>query len=131
MSESASTTKKDTAKTETTSTDSSSSAADSGTSSSGKSSSGGSASSRPISYFSSVSTDAYRSGWDNVFNDRKPAPRPRRRAAAPATLELDISELDEDLRAGLEEAFRRKARSRRLAFDKRRKAWRLVCELGG
>lgn len=151
MSESTATPKKDSAKSETSSGSAKASPpADSGgsgggpsggsggDSSSNGSSTGGSSSSgggRPISYFSSVSNDAYRAGWDAVFEGAKPALRaaakPRRKAPAPATLELDIAELEPPLRAQIEDAFRRKAKARRLAFDKRAKRWRLTCELGG
>ncbi len=110
--------------------------AGSGTSSGAKS--GGS--SRSISYFSSVSTDDYRAGWDSIFNgadDSGNNKKPRqtraktRRAATPATIELELSELDADLRAQLEDAFRRKAKSKRINFDKHSKIWRLACDLGG
>lgn len=102
--------------------------------------------SRPISYFSSVSTDEYRSGWDKIFSNKaksKPsdrangkaaATRPatgRRRPAAPAVLELEPAELDAELRARLDAAFRRKAKERRIGYARRAKRWRLQCEIGG
>ncbi len=121
-----------------TTSDSSSTSSDSGATSestssgSTSSSSKGGASSRPISYFSSVSTDDYRAGWDSIFNNekkpRRAAPKSRR-AAAPATLELEISDLDAALRAQLEDAFRRQAKARRINYDKRAKSWRLLCQL--
>jgi hypothetical protein len=118
-----------------TSTDGGSTSTDGGaTSGSTSSGSKGGAPSRAISYFSSVSTDDYRDGWDNVFNNKKKprrAPPRTRRAAAPATLELEISDLDAVLRAQLEDAFRRQAKTRRIDYDKRAKSWRLLCELDG
>ena len=33
---------------------------------------------RPISYFSSVRTDAYRAGWDDIFGPKKKKPRKAR-----------------------------------------------------
>ena len=134
MSESTVAPKKEVAKAETTASSESSSPSSDGGGSAGGTSSGGGG--RPISYFSSVSTNAYRTGWDAIFRNGEPAPRiaakPRRKARpAPATLELDISELEPPLRAQLEDAFRREAKARRLAFDRREKRWRLVCELGG
>ena len=142
MSEKAPTSPKKTAAKSTTSSEPSASSSDSGSTSSdggatsGSTSSGskGGAPSRAISYFSSVSTDDYRDGWDNVFNNKKKprrAPPKTRRAAAPATLELEISDLDAALRAQLEDAFRRQAKARRINYDKRAKSWRLLCELDG
>ncbi len=119
---------------ESTSSESTSSESTSSESTTSKSTSAGSkggASSRPISYFSSVSTDDYRDGWDNIFNNgKKPrrAPAGGRPAAAPAALELQLSDLDADLRARLEDAFRRKAKAKRVSYDKRAKGWRLLCE---
>ncbi len=110
------------------------STSDSGSESKPSTSSKGGASARPISYFSSVSTDDYRSGWDGVFGKNKTARRnsaKTRRGAAPATIELEMSDLDAGLRAELEAAFRRKARARRVNFDKSAKNWRLICEING
>ena len=99
-----------------------------------------SASARPISYFSSVSTDEYRSGWDDIFQTKKPATRKRaangkkKPTALPATIELSADDLDEALLAGLEKLFRRQAKSRRLNYDKLAASgqvnWRIACEIG-
>ncbi|MDP6708723.1 MAG: hypothetical protein QF893_20455 [Alphaproteobacteria bacterium] len=110
----------------------SSTSSEGGGGSGASSSSKGGGSSRPISYFSSVSTDDYRAGWDNVFSKKTPkrrAPAKTRRANGPATVELEMSELDADLRGRLEEAFRRKARAKRISYDRYEKNWRLVCEI--
>lgn len=134
MSENTAPAKKESPKAEApSSSEASAPSSEAGSPSGGKSSGAGA---RPISYFSSVSNDAYRAGWDAVFKGARPVPRapakPRRKAAPAAiTLELDLADLEPPLRAQIEEAFRRQAKARRLAFDKRAKRWRLICELGG
>lgn len=85
-----------------------------------------SAPSRPISYFSSVSSDDYRSGWDNIFTSgnnkakRKPAKSApaKRRSKLPASIILDADDLDPETREQLEAAFRRHAKKKRLNYDK-------------
>ncbi len=91
---------------------------------------------REISYFSSVSTDDYRDGWDSIFSARKkPARRKPRvaKAVAPAKIELNIANLDENLRHQLEAAFRAEAKKNRISYNKLVKAgkvnWQLTCEL--
>ncbi len=80
-------------------------------------------------FFSSVRTPAYRSGWDDIWA-KKDAGRPRRKgpkAAAkiksktvpkPATVNLTIADLPDDVRDGLVEAARRKMRKSRSSYDK-------------
>ena len=148
MSENTTTTKKTTSEgkssSETKSDSTSSSSTESKSEASSTSSSGGassktSAPSRPISYFSSVSTEDYREGWDNIFQGKpkrtargKPAAK---RVNGPVTIELSADDLDDELRAALEAAFRRKAKAKRLGYDKLAAAgavdWRLVCEFKG
>ncbi|MBT3534198.1 MAG: hypothetical protein HN478_09990 [Rhodospirillaceae bacterium] len=107
------------------------SSSDSGSDGGSSGSSGGSKSSsdRPISYFSSVSTDDYRSGWDGVFGNngsgaKKAKPRkPAKRAAKPAsqlpmTINLDADELAPELRDELEAVFRKQVKKKRLNYDK-------------
>jgi len=102
------------------------------------SSSGGSA--RPISYFSSVATDDYRDGWDGIFANSKKLKtkttakiRTKSKPKSPIVLELTPDELNDDLRAQLEAAFKAKAKKKRLAYDKRAAAgqisWQLTCKL--
>lgn len=145
MSETTSTTKKASSdsksssetKSDSTSSSSSETKSESSSTTSGGSSSKSSAPSRPISYFSSVSTEDYREGWDNIFQSK-----PKRRAGAKRApggnnglvrIELSADDLDEELRAGLEAAFRAKAKGKRLGYDKLAAAgavdWRLVCEI--
>lgn len=94
--------------------------------------------SRPISYFSSVSTPEYRQGWAEIFGkkDADAAPKAavgKRGPALPVTLELDADALDADLRARLEDLFRRQAKKQRLNYDKlaatHRATWRIACEI--
>jgi hypothetical protein len=84
-----------------------------------------STSSRPISYFSSVSTDDYRSGWDGVFGNgaetskAKPAKRAAKAASKlPMTITLEAEDLDADIREQLETIFRKQAKKKRLNYDK-------------
>ena len=130
--------------------------ADSGTETSAKSG-GGKAQKETISssdvhygYFSSVRTPAYRKGWDDIFGKKKspsvkagknesPARSKSSRKTKkstikqPITLELDIGELPEALRAALNEEIRRKVKRRRVNYDKLDKAgavrWNIVCEI--
>ena len=53
--------------------------------------------SRPISYFSSVSTDEYRSGWEEIFGGQKTKKRKNIRSPkskVPITLAIDFDDLD-------------------------------------
>lgn len=85
-----------------------------------KKSSGGS---RPISYFSSVSTDEYRAGWADIFGkpEDKPAPKaakPKRKSILPVTFDLDLDSLDAAAREHIEALFRQQAKKKRLNYDK-------------
>jgi len=101
-------------------------------------------------YFSSVRTPAYRKGWDDIFGkkkssgakagkngtaDRAKSARKTKKSTIkqPITLELDIAELPEALRAALKEEIRRKVKLRRVNYDKLDKAgavrWNIVCEI--
>lgn len=91
--------------------------------------------SRPISYFSSVSTEEYRSGWDAIFGkgDASPTTKRKRKPKLPATLELSLDDLDVDARAALEAAIRKRAKRRRLDYDALAEAggvqWTIACTL--
>jgi len=98
-------------------------------------------------YFSSVRTPAYRKGWDDIFAKKKPSGAKARKNGAsvtatkkkkaalkkPITLELDIGELPDELRAALSNEVRRKVKRRRVNYDKLDKAgavrWNIVCEI--
>ena len=121
------TAKADTPKAETAKSESQASASEAdGTSSAGGKKS--SAPSRPISYFSSVSSDDYRSGWDSIFSSGRkkstPTRKPVKSAAAkrtrklPASIKLAADDLDPATREQLEVVFRRHAKKKRLNYDK-------------
>ena len=88
------------------------------------------------SYFSSVSSARYRARWDSIFSSGGKTATRRRRArpgnGLPVTIVLDPSDLDDEVRARIEDAFRRKAKTRRIKFDRFMKqaqmTWRLECE---
>ena len=77
----------------------------------------------------------YRRGWHDVFGDKAKGgakPRAKAKRKPPVVIELAPADLDDDLRAALEDAFRRKARKQRIGFDKLAKNgganWRIACE---
>jgi len=100
-----------------------------------------SAPARPISYFSSVSNDDYRSGWDNIFNSgkKKSTRKPAKSAAVkrtkklPVNITLDANDLDPETREQLEAAFRRVAQKNRLNYDKLlgngQVTWQIACHI--
>ncbi|NQV61423.1 MAG: hypothetical protein HQ502_17280 [Alphaproteobacteria bacterium] len=99
-----------------------------------------SAPSRPISYFSSVSTDDYRAGWDDIFNagGEKSAGKPvksvaKRNSTLPANINLDADDLDAATREQLEAVFRQHAKKQRLNYDKLAKngqvSWQISCRI--
>ena len=113
----------DAASTGTTENSSSDSSSDSSGGESGGGSKSSSGDSRPISYFSSVSTDDYRAGWDGVFGGGATKAKPAKRAARkvnklPMTMTLDTDDLDPVLRDQLDAAFRQQAKKKRLNYDK-------------
>lgn len=89
-----------------------------------------------VSYFSSVTSPRYRARWDSIFSSGGKTATRRRRAkpgnGLPVTIALDPSDLDDEVRARIEDAFRRKAKTRRIKFDRFMKqaqmTWRLECE---
>ncbi len=119
----------------------STSAADGDSSSSSNSSAGKSSTpSRPISYFSSVSTNEYRSGWDDIFSSggKKSTrgavkPAAKRNSKLPATITLDAADLDPGTREQLEAAFRQHAKKKRLNYDKLsgngQVSWQISCRI--
>jgi len=129
MNDSTTTTKSsasDTAKSASTETKSSSESAVTTSESSTKKSSGGG--SRPISYFSSVSTDEYRSGWQEIFGKKnKPA---RRKAnggkrtksspsvSLPVVVQLEDEDMTFELKSLLKDALKKKARKEKLSLGR-------------
>ncbi len=110
-------------------------------SSSGSGSKKSSAPSRPASYFSCVSNDDYRSGWDKIFGSgRKNSTRKPVKSAAvkrsnklPASITLEADDLDPATREQLEAVFRRHAKKKRLNYDKLSSngqvSWKLSCRI--
>lgn len=130
------------AKAETAKSDTPASASEADSGSSGGSGSGkkSSAPSRPISYFSSVSTDDYRSGWDDIFSSgRKTSARKSVKSAAkrngklPATITLGADDLDPATRDQLEAVFRQHVKKKRLNYDKLsgngQISWQISCRI--
>ena len=100
-----------------------------------------SAPARPTSYFSSVSTDEYRSGWAAVFNDtssKKNKVGKGRERNAPLNLPLSIMLSNEDLSKELNEllkkAVRKRAKKDKLPIGRlltrAQIKWNLECKLG-
>ena len=97
---------------------------------------------RPISYFSSVSTDEYRSGWNAIFNDSKEnkniskrkSLKPKTSLNSPLFLTLTDSDLNEELTDLLLAAARKRVKKDKLSVGKRLNKsnlkWRLECEIG-
>jgi len=93
-------------------------------------------SNRPISYFSSVSTDEYRSGWEEIFGGQKPKKEKNitlRKSKLPTTLSIDFDDLDDTTRQSLESAARKSAKKQKINYDKiqaeNRTVWSLSCRL--
>ena len=97
--------------------------------------------SRPPSYFSCVSNDDYRSGWDKIFGSggKNSARKPMKSAAAkrsnklPTNITLDADDLDPATREQLEAVFRRHAKKKRLNYDKLSSngqvSWKISCRI--
>jgi hypothetical protein len=91
--------------------------------------------------FSNVKNPAYRGGWDDIWGGKKSRAKPAadrktaRKNPEPITLNLDITELPEDLRAGLSDFARAelKRQKSRLSYDRREKtgavSWRIECRI--
>tara|TARA_Y100000588_G_scaffold348111_1_gene397429 strand:+ start:1506 stop:1928 length:423 start_codon:yes stop_codon:yes gene_type:complete len=82
---------------------------------------------RPASFFSSVRSDEYRSGWDSVFG------KSRKKSTRENKFEISLSNEDLSVREQqvLLKAFRRKAESEGISVDKLAKdkaaEWHLTC----
>ena len=96
---------------------------------------------RPTSYFSSVSTDEYRSGWDAVFNDTstkkiKGGKRKKRNAEIdlPLSILLSNDDLNQELNELLKKAVRERAKKDKLPIARLLKRlqikWYIECKLG-
>ena len=100
-----------------------------------------STSARPTSYFSSVSTDEYRSGWDAVFNDtsskKNKVGKGRERNTKldlPLSIMLSNEDLSKELNELLKKAVRKRAKKDNLPIgrllSRAQIKWNLECKLG-
>ena len=100
-----------------------------------------SAPARPTSYFSSVSTDEYRSGWDAVFNDtsskKNKVGKGKERNATlnlPLSIMLSNEDLSKELNELLKKAVRKRAKKDKLPIGRlltrAQIKWNLECKLG-
>ena len=100
-----------------------------------------SAPARPTSYFSSVSTDEYRSGWAAVFNDtsskKNKVGKGRERNAKlnlPLSIMLSNEDLSKELNELLKKAVRKRAKKDKLPIGRlltrAQIKWNLECKLG-
>ncbi|SDB52654.1 hypothetical protein [Bauldia litoralis] len=95
-----------------------------------------SASQTSISHFSSVSTPAYRAGWEAIFGGaaaRKTKSKASDGDDFPDSLVITDEDIDAELRAALYKAFQKKARSQGFSLAKAKKtadiAYNLDCHL--
>lgn len=95
---------------------------------------------RPISYFSSVSTPEYRSGWENIFGSNSDNGEPEeakrgKKARQPVDLEIALEDLDADIQVALEAVAAKMAKRQRLKYDKLRDqnkvSWEITCRIAG
>lgn len=79
-----------------------------------------SASQTSISHFSSVSTPAYRSGWDNIFGNKNNSKSSVKESEdkIPKEFSLSDGEIDNGLRQALFEAFSAKAKDESFELPK-------------
>ena len=100
-----------------------------------------SAPARPTSYFSSVSTDEYRSGWAAVFNDtsskKNKVGKSKERNATldlPLSIMLSNEDLSKELNELLKKAVRKRAKKDKLPIGRlltrAQIKWNLECKLG-
>jgi hypothetical protein len=91
-------------------------------------------------YFSNVKTPAYRSGWDNIWNDKNEAKKassnkraPARKKPGPITVTFDIDEIPANLKEGLVALARAELKRRRVNYDRRDQTgsvnWRIECRI--
>ena len=79
---------------------------------------------RETSYFSSVSSDDYRAGWEGIFKKSK------KNNSGPTTIELTDADLTKGLRTQLEKALRRKSEKEGIKVSKSKMlTWRIECEI--
>ena len=96
---------------------------------------------RTTSYFSSVSTDEYREGWDSIFNNGKSKRNKSGRSATntgsksilPLSIKLSNEDFSQELNTLLKEAVRRRAKKDNLRIGKLLNnghiTWYLECKI--
>lgn len=81
--------------------------------------------SRPISYFSSVSTDEYRTGWNDIFGYTKGQAKTRSSFSKkhrvdrtlPLVIDITAEQLPSDTKKEIEKIIRKELRKNRLNYD--------------
>ena len=118
----------------------SSASTSSGSGGDGSSSKNKSATALEVSYFSSVSSDEYRSGWEDIFGGGNSKSRKNSRPSkaapnGPITVQLGNEDLTAALLRGLEAALRKKAKKDKIKLGRRSKSrqlnWRVTGEISG
>ena len=89
---------------------------------------------RETSYFSSVSSDDYRAGWEGIFSNGKnkaaASPKRKKTTAEPVTIEFTDADLTKGLRTQLEKALRSKTEKEGVKVKKTaRLSWRIEGEI--
>ena len=96
---------------------------------------------RTTSYFSSVSTDEYREGWDSIFNNRKSKKNKAgqstgntgSKSTLPLSIKLSNEDFSQELNTLLKEAVRRRAKKDNLRIgkllNKGHITWNLECKI--
>ena len=84
-----------------------------------------SASQTSISHFSSVSTPAYKEGWENIFGRSKfgssKASKPANGEQLPEKLTIEDKDIDQELKSALYKAFQRRARAQGISLARIKK----------
>ena len=81
---------------------------------------------REISYFSSVSSNDYRAGWEGIFKKNNG----KKKSSAPTVVELTDADLNKGLRTQLEKALRKKSEKEGIKITKSKMlTWRIECDI--
>jgi hypothetical protein len=85
-------------------------------------------------YFSNTKTPEYRSGWDDIWSEKKkPAKKRKVAPKQPVTIEVAFAELPKSIQDGLADAARAELKISRVNYDNRAKkgdvTWQLTCEM--
>ena len=85
-------------------------------------------------YFSNTKTPEYRSGWDDIWSEKKKPVKKRRVASKqPVAVKVTFAELPKSIQDGLADAVRAELKKSRVNYDSRAKkgdvTWQLTCEV--